>query len=248
MIRLVTLVLLMLAGPALACPAPSKALLFHSCWGTAQAELSLLPEDGLPTPSGSLSLTVTGGYTGRDTRGADLPNPVGLFLRGGQVVNRQLVPMDGVLVIDREGGLRLFHRARVVLGAGRYNLDDAAQRQAFVAAARAAGLSVLQSHLLIVDGLVDVAATRDAPEFQRRMLFTDRDGYGVYETPGVETLEAAAQQIEAALRPVMVLNLDMGSYDFCQVTRPEGTTPCGFVAPGDTAKLSNLLTFRLGAP
>ena len=43
----------------------------------------------------------------------------------------------------------------------------------------------------------------------------------------------------------MVMNLDMGSYDFCRRTEAGRETSCGSLAPGQTGKLSNLVVLTL---
>jgi hypothetical protein len=105
-------------------------------------------------------------------------------------------------------------------------------------------LSVLQSHLLIVEGKVDFRAHDDAPVFVRRMFFISDDGFGVYQPAGALTLLAAAEQLVGALAPDMALNLDMGSYDYCRASVSGSETACGILGLNDTAKLSNLLMLR----
>jgi len=245
---LAALALVWPAAGAAACPPPSAELLFHSCWGRARLHVALLPEE-LPLPPASGSgrrLIVTGSYTARDTRGEGLPKPVGLFVDGGQVVNPNLGRMDGVLVVDPEVGLPLLHhRARVPLGGDVYDLTELAQRRAFLAAAAASGHSVLQSHLLIVDGGVDVAVQENAPVFLRRMLFVDAVGFGIYQPSGALTLLDAAERLAKAHAPQMALNLDMGSYDYCRSAVNGVETGCGVLGGNDTSRLSNLLVLSL---
>jgi hypothetical protein len=238
------LLITLIGAPAGACPPPSDNLLFHSCWGEARLALALLPEDlPLQAPDGaSQRVVVTGAYTGRETRGEGLPTPVGLFVRDGTVVNRNLGRMDGVLLVDpKTGQPELHHRHRVAFAGKRFDLNDLGQRRDFIAAAAAAGISVMQSHLLIVDGTVDVREQEGAPVFTRRMLFTDSHGFGLYQTGWAMTLYDAAQELAEALSPQMVLNLDMGSYDYCQRFVAGSESACGALDRGNTAKLSNLL-------
>jgi len=250
MLRLALAVLLGagIASPAAACPEPSPALMFHSCWGAASAEIRLMPEDGLPEPAGrdaTRELVVSGGYTGADMRGEDRPNPVGLFMRRGEVINPTLAPMDGILIVAPEGDLRLQHRARAGFGGMFYDLRAPDQRNAFREAAATAGVSVLQSHLLVVDGTVDVRERDDAPRALRRVLFTDAHGYGIYQPPGLLTLHAAAEAVARDIAPIHALNLDMGSHDYCRLGLGGEPVRCGFRALDDLSGLSNLLSFRL---
>jgi hypothetical protein len=236
------------AATAAACPPPSDELLFHSCWGQGRLAVVLLPED-LPLPEAAAPgrrLVVTGAYTARDSRGGGLTKPVGLFVHGGAVINPNLGRMDGVLLVDPANGQpALHHRARLPLGGRDYDLTVLDQRRAFLYEASAHGLSVLQSHLLIVEGRVDVRPQDDAPVFIRRMLFSDGEGFGLYQTRWPETLHDAARQLAEALAPRMALNLDMGSYDYCQRTEADAEASCGRLDRDDTGKLSNLLVLSV---
>lgn len=239
--------LALLAAPALACPEPSDELVFHSCWGDARAELLLLPEDAplAPAPAEGERLTVTGAYTGREPREGGHPAPVGFYMRRGEVVNRNMGRMDGLLVVDPEDGtLGLYDRAAVPLAGEVYNLRDLDDRRAFIEAASARGLSAMQSHLLVIRGAPDVGDQPDAPRFRRRVLFTDAHGYGVFQTSDAVTLHDAAMRLDEALAPTMALNLDMGSYDFCLRARGGVERQCGLLGRDQTEKLSNLV--RLG--
>ncbi|HSF96262.1 MAG TPA: hypothetical protein VLA52_14650 [Thermohalobaculum sp.] len=234
--------------PAWACPPPSDEVLFHSCWGQARLAVALLPEDLPlpPAPQDGRRLAITGAYTATDTRADGLPKPVGLFVHGGQVINPNLGRMDGVLIVDPATGQpELHHRARLKHGGKSYDLTVLAERRAFLAAAAADGVSSLQSHLLIVDGRIDVKPQEAAPVFVRRLLFTDEEGFGIYQTPAAQTLREAAERIARRLGPRMALNLDMGSYDFCQAADGGRDVSCGFLGRDETAKLSNLLVLTL---
>ncbi len=238
------LLLTLVARPAEACPEAGGGLLFHSCWGEAQAELVLLPED-LPLPEAPAEgrrLIVTGAYTGTETRDEGRPKPVGLFLRRGELVNRNLGRMDGVLVIDpADGRPGLHHRKAVPLDGRDYDLRDLEQRTRFIRAAADQGLSVMQSHLLIDHGEPDVAPQDGAPVYVRRFLFADAYGFGVWQSRTAMTLHEAALAAAETLDPDMVMNLDMGSYDFCRRAEDGTETGCGGLASEGAGKLSNLL-------
>lgn len=234
------------AAPAHACPEPSETLLFHSCWGEARASVLLLPEDSVSdAPEKGRRLIVTGAYTGREPRAEGRPNPVGFFMRDGELVNQNMARMDGLLIIDGEGSLRLVDRGAAALDGKTYDLRDLGPRARFREKTSALGLDILQSHLLIIDGEPDVAEQSDAPRFRRRLVFTDDDGWGVWQSTGAITLYDAAEQLEAEHAPRMALNLDMGSYDFCLAAEDGIERGCGVLGRGQTDKLSNLLVFEL---
>jgi hypothetical protein len=246
---LVALAILLLASSgAWACPPPSAELLFHSCWGDARLTAALLPEERALAvlPALSRGVAATGVYTAKEPRADGLPKPVGVFVHRGQVINPNLGRMDGILLIDPVTGQpQLHHRRRVGLAGQSYDLTDLGRRRAFLSQAASSGVSVLQSHLLIVDGRVDVRPQEAAPVFARRILFTDDLGFGLFQTPASDTLRGAAERLAVKFAPRMALNLDMGSYDFCLAVDGGVETNCGFLGRGDTAKLSNLLLLSL---
>lgn len=231
-----------LCGPAAACDAPAADdLLYFSC--APEAALLVLPEDaGAPTTSPD-ALTVTGGYTAVDRREDQKPKPVGLFARDGEIFSREYVRFDGVLVVEG-GALALHHRRRVRLAGRLWDLDRPEERRGFLDAAAASRASLLQSHLLIIDGAVDTAPIADAPVFRRRILFQRADGgIGVWDSGRrAMTLHQAALEAHRLFAPRMAINLDMGSYDFCQ----RGEALCGALSYAQTGKLSNMIRLTDG--
>jgi len=238
------------AAAAADCPEQSGRLLFHSCHGPASAELLLLPEEteGLTGGGPGETLVVGGGYTGADRREGGLPNPVGLFVDNGRIVSPNLARMDGILVLGADGQPRIHHAAEVPNRGEIADLTDPDQRLDFAARAAEQGVSVMQSHLLIAEGRVDVREQAGAPTARRRMLFAGPGGWGLYQTAEAVTLFDAAWELQQRFRPEMALNLDMGSFDYCLATRDGVTSNCGVLGAADTAKLSNALRFWRPAP
>lgn len=230
---------------AWACPEPSESVLFHSCWGRAEASSLLLPEEGPVPQSPAERLVITGGYTGKDRRSDQRPNPVGMFVHRGTIVNPTLARMDGIILIAPDGRLDIRHRRRVSFESATYDLTDVAPRQTFQRRIAQAGGTVFQSHLVIVDGTLDIRPRDGAPLAVRRFLYTDDGGFGIYQTSGPRTLHQAAVDIHRDLTPRMAVNLDMGSYDYCLATRSGVEVNCGVLARGATDKLSNLLVLSL---
>ena len=229
-----------LSPQAWACEAPDDdGLLYHSC--DAAAALLLLPEDAGAPDLANDELLVTGGYTATDARDDGRPKPVGLFASEGRIASREYVRFDGVLTIA-EGRPRLHYRRRVKFLGRNWDLEDRADRSGFLAAAETSGASLLQSHLLIIDGAVDTAPVSGAPVFRRRILFQKGDAVGVWDS-GADalTLDEAAREVARRFAPDMALNLDMGSYDFCQ----RGAVRCGALRYAQTGKLSYMLRFSL---
>ncbi|MEL6577040.1 MAG: hypothetical protein AAFQ81_14245 [Pseudomonadota bacterium] len=233
------------------CAVPEGTMI-HICAGEGAASLLLLPEDWPPEPATTRDLLVTGAYTGKDTRGEGIAAPVGLLLRDGALIGRNIARMDGILVIDPEDRQpRLYRRDGVMLRGQAYDLSPLDQREAFFAAASAAGVSALQSHLLVIEGRVDTRAVEGAPEAQRRILYTMSDGaFGIWQSDRALTLDAAARAVAAAVAPEMALNLDMGSFDFCLARRPDAApAACGVVGPRQMpGRLSNVLRLTHRTP
>lgn len=218
------------------CPV-TPSVLVHSCKADISVRLRILPDE-IVQDSAHL-LTVAGTYSSGDRFGIE-----GLVIRGGEIVSRRYQNWDGVLVIDADGTPELYHAADVELGTQAFDLKDKPSRMEFIKLARDTGVAVLQSHLLVSNGSLDLKDVEDAPKFKRRLLVTfEDDSFGVWETTQAETLYAAAHQVQAELNPKMALNLDMGAYDYCR-SGPKGEIKdCGrLLVSAD--KLTNVLEFR----
>ncbi len=228
------------------CPVPgAPGLLFIDCAAQSAASLVMVaegePVDGkaLAAPQGASRLTVTGAYTSGDRH-----EPEGLFIRAGEVLDPHPQGWDGMALIDGSGRISLHHVERVRSGDTVWNLREKESRLAFVAKAKTDGWSAFQSHMLVIDGAVDTRPRSGAPSFRRRILFQlpQGGGIGIYDSGAVAlTLHQAAQDIAARFAPEMALNLDMGSYDFCQREAEGETARCGALTLAQTGKLSNLL-------
>ncbi|MEM6680189.1 MAG: twin-arginine translocation signal domain-containing protein [Pseudomonadota bacterium] len=236
----------LLAGTgADACETAAPGVLFEVCQGEGRAEVLLLPDAWPPDPPTGQELIVTGAYTGTDQRADGAPAPVGLMIVEGRVVGRTIARMDGVLLIEPSTGQpRLNRRGAVRLGGQRYDLGPLESRRAFLKAAAAAGISALQSHLLVIDGRVDTRPVTGAPEAVRRIFFVKGESFGIWQSADPLTLDAAARAIARDVAPDMALNLDMGSYDFCLHRAPAAPDlACGALSAGRRLdpRLSNLL-------
>jgi hypothetical protein len=222
-------------GPS--CPV-SSSVLVHSCKEDTSVRLRILPDEDVQ--DNAHILTVAGTYSSGDRFGIE-----GLVIKAGKMVSSRYQNWDGVLVIDTSGIPRLFHAKNVKLDAQLFDLKHKISRMKFVELAKEAGVTVMQSHLLISNGTLDLKDVEDAPKFKRRLLVTFADGsFGIWETMKPETLYAAAYQVQKELNPKMALNLDMGAYDYC-LSGPHGAEKdCGrLIVSAD--KLTNLLEFRV---
>ncbi|SFI00018.1 hypothetical protein SAMN05216258_103465 [Albimonas pacifica] len=244
---------LMFAGPLGAAP-EGEGVLAAACPGPGALDLILLPEEMAKLDDGAAALTVTGAYTATDKRDETKPKPVGLFLHRGRAVSLEYGRMDGLLVIEADGAARIVAAPAAQVAGGAHDLTDPEGRRAFIAAAKSSGASALQSHLLIRDGELDLRPVDDAPLAIRRILFQDRDGALAIWQSGARalTLHAAAEELARLHAPAMAMNLDMGSYDFCERTGPETASggasySCGFLDRQGVERLSNLIRLHPGA-
>lgn len=217
-----------LASAQVAGACTSEGVLFFD--ERPDVSLIVVPDD---MPLGdSRGITVTGAYTGTEPRASGAASPVGFFIRDGQVINRNGARMDGVLIVDDKGA-RITRRDAI-------GIDSAEGRAAMAEQAHTDGTSMLQSHLLISDGELDIREVDNAPRFTRRILFETEGGLGIWQSAQPLTLYAAAVAVEEACAPRMALNLDMGSYDYCV---SDGRY-CGLLR--DTGRLSNLIRLERG--
>jgi len=78
----------------------------------------------------------------------------------------------------------------------------------------------------------------------RRMFFIKKSGWGVYQTKTASTLYEAASEIKSKHSPDMVINLDMGAYNYCQISTNKGPKACGELLT-NSENLTNLITIQL---
>lgn len=222
-----------LAHPAHACSDDAR-ILFSTCDKPAKLHLRPLgPEN--PAPLGTAhSLVVTGAYSSADRYGIE-----GLAVNGGKVVSKRFQGWDGLAVMSDAGALTLHHVENVNLSDKSFNLREIDSRKQFLELASEQKLSVIQSHLLIVDGEVDIISQPGRPKFTRRMLFSTKAGkWGVFDTGKIRyTLYDATLVLEQLVSPVMAFNLDMGAFDYCMI---EGEK-CGLLPNSATKILTNVL-------
>ncbi|MGM0586343.1 MAG: hypothetical protein ACQEUZ_16975, partial [Pseudomonadota bacterium] len=175
-----------------------------ACPGPGAARLLLLPEDaGEASEAPEGTVTVTGAYTATDRRDGDRPKPVGFYIHRGELVSLEFGRMDGVLLVAPDGAARIAVASDVPLAGERRRLTSLSGRRAFARAAAEAGVSVLQSHLLIRDGALDLRPVADAPVAERRILFQTREGaLALWQSGGrALTLHEAASELAARHAP-----------------------------------------------
>lgn len=184
----------------------------------------------------SPDLVVTGTYSSGDRLGIE-----GLAVIDGEILSRRLQGWDGVLIVGPDRQPQIFNARDVRFQGKAFNIKNRDEGMALLQDVSEAGASMLQSHLLISDAVLDLRNLENAPVFYRRLLYIRQNGsFGIWQPDARLTLYDAAVRLQDEMRPVMALNLDMGAYDFCQ--RKDGTN-CGRLTVGMEA-LTNLLAFE----
>lgn len=230
------------AGASAACQLENT--LFSACDGAIKAKLVVLPRSLDPGLDGNRRITVTGTYSSGDRYGIE-----GLALEQGQIVSSRFQKWDGGLLIDANGTPKLVNVAQVSWLNKDFNLKDTQSRRNFLVQAKAMGASFIQSHLLISDGVLDTRQLENAPRFQRRILYSNLEGQLSLFDSGTRslTLFEAARELHTEHDAHMALNLDMGSYDFCQIETEDEKQNCGTLVSASDSRLTNLLQFTIEA-
>lgn len=230
-----------LAAQAGANCAPQDTL-FAPCQGDVKVELLVLPNDVVPAPAQRRRITVTGTYSSGDRFGIE-----GLAIKNGMTASKRFQKWDGGLLIDAAGHAQIVNVAAVPLGLKTFNLKDKTDRPEFLSEASTQKISFIQSHLLITDGNLDTREVAGAPRFQRRILYSDKAGnISLFDSGNrALTLFEAASELHKTHNAHMALNLDMGSYDYCQIENGTSSVACGIIRSASDTRLTNLLQFTI---
>lgn len=145
--------------------------------------------------------------------------PAGLAIARGVVINPAVQTWDGLLVIDRWGQPTIWPATNVYHAGRRMNVANRKEDlQAFIKLAQQKEWTVIQSHLLVWDDSILVDAQAPSKLFRRRALFlTEHGDWGIYDSQDARiTLRTLAESLRESFQAVAVLNLDMGSFNYCQ--------------------------------
>ncbi len=214
--------------------------LFSPCSGDVKVELVVLPSNDQTSPPNRRRITVTGTYSSGDRFGIE-----GLALKNGIAESKRFQRWDGGLLIHSNGTAQIVNVGSIKLNGISYNLRDTTQRASFLANAKRQKISFIQSHLLITNGALDTREVSGAPRFQRRILYADASGnISLYDSKNrALTLYEAALELHKNHGAHMAFNLDMGSYDFCEIETGDSSQSCGIIRSASDERLTNLLRF-----
>lgn len=238
---LILICLILFNAPSLVraetCNERSKEVLFHSCDIPANVSLKFFPLEFKRDRRDILS--ITGAYSSGDRFGVE-----GLAFKAARLISLRFKGWDGALLISPNGNPQIHNVENIQFLGHKYNLKNISDRRIFIEKAQDDGWSMIQSHLLITDSVLDLLVIPNARQFIRRMFFTDLKGWGIYETKTPVTLYEAALEIQKNLNPYMVINLDMGAYNYCQINNNSNFDSCGDLLTSHK-NLTNLITIRL---
>ena len=240
-VSLILICLMLFHAPSLVraetCNERSKEVIFHSCDTPANITLKFYPLE-LKRDRRDI-LSVTGAYSSGDRFGVE-----GLAFKAARLVSLRFQSWDGALLISPNGNPQIHNVENIHFLGHTYNLRISSDRRIFIRKAQDGGWSMIQSHLLITDSVLDLLVIPNARRFIRRMFFTDLKGWGIYETKAAVTLYEAALEIQKNINPLMVMNLDMGAYNYCQVNNNSNFDSCGELLINHK-NLTNLITIQL---
>lgn len=214
------------------------ALFASTLW--AEGRLIFEAQDAtlnIATPSDEITatLTVAGAYSSADRHGIE-----GVALINGILKSKRIQSWGGILLID-EGKAEIYPTAAVEYDGELFDLTTSNRLYLFIELAKEKRLSVIQSHLLIDGGELDLNYIHNAPKFVRRILFTGADGLiGIWQSEKPETLYEATRQLQNSHQPQMAFNLDMGAYDYCRRLIDAEVENCGEPGAGFEA-LTNVI-------
>jgi hypothetical protein len=219
------------------CEISTENILFYSCNEKAIISLRFHPLE-LSHDADNI-LSVTGAYSSGDRFGVE-----GLAFDGPRLVSSRFQGWDGIFLVSPDGSPYVFNSKDIDLWRTNFDLTIKKDRKKFIELAQAKNWSMIQSHLLISDGVLDLYEVENARRFVRRMFFTNQSGWGIYQTKTSLTLFEAANEIKSSINPDMVINLDMGTYNYCQRSTNLGPKACGELLT-NSENLTNLITIKL---
>lgn len=118
------------------------------------------------------------GFNAKDT-------PIGLTTDGGKLLNNNYEPkMDALVIIEQIGGVRISNNEDASLKiiennkSEKIDIRNGLQRQRFLTWCKTEHATVFQTHLLIFDNKVKVAANSSTAQSERRLLIMAKDSKG----------------------------------------------------------------------
>lgn len=210
---------------------------FRSSQNYTTSFLFLLENTDRPQNLFKERLEITGTYT------SPYDYPTGLFIQEGKIINPIMQSWDGLLVVDRNGRLNLMNLNEFQYGFRTYKIKERQEDYLdFLKFASDDKISVMQSHLILNNGEIDVSNNKRL--FKRRAVVSDKSGeIFVYDSLNKSiSLFDLATILKEKYDALYAINLDMGAFNYCSfIKNGIQTKDCGDLSK-DT-RLSNIIVF-----
>jgi len=168
--------------------------------------------------------------------------PTGLAVNNGQVINPAIQGWDGLLVIDQNGKMYIKNIKTLSYQFRNFRItENHSDYIDFLTIAEKEKLTIIQSHLLVNNGKLQMEKQSNR-KFRRRALFQTCNGsISVYDSINKQiTLWEMANMLIQKYNATEVLNLDMGPFNYCVIyTKTKQLKNFGI--PPDNFVLSNVL-------
>ena len=184
-------------------------------------------------------LEMTGTYT------SSFQHPTGLFAIDGEVINPVLQSWVGLVIIDSEGKVQVKDINMLEYQFRHFDIQHSYQDYLdFLDLVNDLKLSLLQSHLIVKHGEIDVSPD-NTKRFRRRVIFQDASSaVSIYDSFERHlTLYETAEILVKEYQAVNAVNLDMGPYGYCARYENEERVRL-YGGKGKGIQLSNIMIFN----
>lgn len=190
-------------------------------------------------PAYAKRLEMAGTYT------SEFGYPTGLTMIDGVMINPALQTWDGLIMIYPDGKVHLRNINALEYGFRQFDIAASYRDYLdFLDMLKQQKISVLQTHLLITNGEVDVTLKTDKA-FRRRVIFEDAtQNLGIYDSfDKLLTLYELAVLLRQEYHAITAVNLDMGTYSYCALYEQDRLKKTYGVKERGV-KLSNIIIFH----
>lgn len=184
-------------------------------------------------------LEMTGTYT------SSFQHPTGLFAIDGEVINPVLQSWDGLVIIDPEDRVHVKDINFLEYQFRQFDIRHSYQDYLdFLDLVKDLKLSLLQSHLIVKRGEIDVSPD-NTKRFRRRVIFQNvHSAVSIYDSfEKHQTLYETADILVNEYQAVNAVNLDMGPYGYC-ARYENGERVRLYGGKGKGIHLSNIIIFH----
>jgi hypothetical protein len=194
-----------------------------------------------------------------DNTGTTSRSPIGLTVDNGSIVNRTIADMDGLVIVEAVGGIRISNLDNGDLSlesiGSKVNARNAADRNLLLDWSVAESATIFQTHLLAWKNKLALADIANNRTTNRRLLALAYSlgnlYYIVFDITKSLTLKDATQEAlyylstQKGMDVVSIINLDTGNCDFAYTFNESGDQLSAPIGAFNTSidKATNLLVF-----